>query len=205
MDWPVEDFKIASLGLDSTSKFKIKIKDVTMLGSQSLVKWEQSAGNLTIKLPSQKPCDHAFVFKIETKGLTKLMSKHEKNLPEDPETIYCLPGNSLREGDGYNVRDGKLNQWKKDVTLRWNVNIKESGLYEIKSFQQNREGERYILTINNQDFKSPGQRTGKEFSDLHLGKAKFDKPGNYKLTMIYSNETEWHGRIQIKQIRLIKE
>lgn len=205
MDWPDEDFNMAALGLDSTSKFKIKIQNVTMLGSDFPVNWKQSKESLTITLPDKKPCDHAFVFRIETKGLAKQMLKYERSLPEDPETIYCFPGNSLRDGDGYNVRDGKLNQWKKDVMLRWNVKVKEAGSYKIKSLQQNQEGERYILTINNKDYKNPGQSTGREFSDLFLGKVSFENPGNYELTMRSASESEWHGRLQIKQIRLIKE
>lgn len=205
MDWPDEDFKINSLGMDLTKEYKISIKDISLLGYNSTLNWEQKADHLEIKRPAEKPCNHAFVFKIQTKGLAKQLAKYEKKLPEDPEMIYCFPGNSLREGEGYNVRDGKLNQWQKDVVLRWNVNVRESGTYKINSLQQNQEGEKYILKINNQEFKNPDKRTGKEFIDLYLGKIYFDKAGDYELTMESSNESQWQGRLQFKQIRFIKE
>ena len=41
-----------------------QIKAVALLGSKAKLKWSRDNSGLTIELPEQKPCDHAFAFKI---------------------------------------------------------------------------------------------------------------------------------------------
>lgn len=204
LDWPDEDFSIVTLGKELTEKYGIKIKNISLLGYEGKLKWQQSPGHLKIERPDQKPGEHAYVFKVETKGLASQMLIHQKNLPEEPETVYCFPGNSLRVGDGYNVRDGKLNQWKKDVVLRWDLKIREAGNYEIKALQRNEMNEKYILSVNNKSFLNPDQKSGKEFLDVKLGEVRFDNPGSYELTMKASPDDEWHKKLSLKQVKLTK-
>lgn len=40
------------------------ISEVALLGHDGPLAWSQEADGLTITLPSEKPCDHAFAFKI---------------------------------------------------------------------------------------------------------------------------------------------
>ncbi len=42
-----------------------KVRNVTLLGHKGNVKWTQDAAGLKVDLPSQKPCDHAIVCKVE--------------------------------------------------------------------------------------------------------------------------------------------
>jgi hypothetical protein len=44
---------------------RCQVKTIALLGSKAKLKWTRNAGGLTIELPEQKPCEHAFVFKIE--------------------------------------------------------------------------------------------------------------------------------------------
>ena len=48
-----------------------KVADVHLLGQGGSLQWAQSENGLTITLPAQKPCDHAFAFKIRGTGLVQ--------------------------------------------------------------------------------------------------------------------------------------
>lgn len=56
----------AKLGL-----FPGDIADVTMLGSAAPLQWQRDEGGLRVKMPAEKPCDHAYVLKIMKKASTK--------------------------------------------------------------------------------------------------------------------------------------
>ncbi|MHC4265827.1 MAG: alpha-L-fucosidase, partial [Planctomycetota bacterium] len=45
--------------------YKEEIKRITMLGDDKELDWEQTREGLIIEVPDEKPCDYAFVFKIE--------------------------------------------------------------------------------------------------------------------------------------------
>jgi len=41
-----------------------EIRDVKLLGSKDSIVWERTADGLVVKLPTKKPCEHAFVFLV---------------------------------------------------------------------------------------------------------------------------------------------
>jgi alpha-L-fucosidase len=43
------------------------IAAVSMLGSKDEVKWRQTDDGLTLSVPPEKPCRHAFVYRIDFK------------------------------------------------------------------------------------------------------------------------------------------
>jgi len=62
--WPENGrLTIKSLAAGS-SLTKHEIKKVELLGSQAKLKWTRNAAGLTIELPAQKPCNHAFALRI---------------------------------------------------------------------------------------------------------------------------------------------
>lgn len=64
MDWPNEKVTIRTLG--SLGKlYPNDIKSIQLLGSQSQLKWEQTKEGLIVTFPKNKPCDFAYVLKIE--------------------------------------------------------------------------------------------------------------------------------------------
>ncbi|MCC6443635.1 MAG: alpha-L-fucosidase [Armatimonadetes bacterium] len=64
LDWPGEAVTVGSLAA-SSGLLEGSIRNVSLLGSRARLEWEQSPEGLKIRVPSEKPCDHAFVFKIE--------------------------------------------------------------------------------------------------------------------------------------------
>jgi len=63
MEWPGEQVTIQSL----TDQADVSIESVSMLGVNGELNWELSADGLTIDAPSEKPCEHAYAFKISLK------------------------------------------------------------------------------------------------------------------------------------------
>ena len=62
--WP-ENGKLTIKSLAAGSALgKRKIKAISLLGSKAKLKWNQDANGLTVDLPSEKPGDYAFAFKI---------------------------------------------------------------------------------------------------------------------------------------------
>ncbi len=62
LDIPEEPVQIKSLA--ASSQYPIKIKNISLLGSNNNIKWEQTSEALIIQPPKEVPCDHALAFKI---------------------------------------------------------------------------------------------------------------------------------------------
>jgi hypothetical protein len=103
------------------------------------------------------------------------------------------------------VRDGRLNQWKRNAEIRWNIRVREPGQYTIRVEQRNWIGEQYVVKVNGREYKNPGLKTPDGFVDIALGEVQFDRRGDYVLTMQSSPDSkDWEGRLAIRQIRLVK-
>ncbi len=64
LGWPEGDsFKVNSLGLTASTN-PGKIGKVELLGSNEQLSWNQSNQSLTVKKPSEKPCDYAYALKV---------------------------------------------------------------------------------------------------------------------------------------------
>ncbi len=61
MAWPGNEAVVTSLASDKT---KGTIEKVEMLGHDGALKFTQDAAGLKVEIPSEKPCDYAYVLKI---------------------------------------------------------------------------------------------------------------------------------------------
>ena len=61
--WPGKACTITSLGT-AAALWHGPIREITLLGHDGRLAWSQNAQGLTVNLPDQTPCDHAFVLKI---------------------------------------------------------------------------------------------------------------------------------------------
>ena len=66
LGWPEAAAVIRSLRTGSPISAE-RIEAIQMLGSNEALSWSQNATGLQICMPSQKPCDHAFTFKLTLK------------------------------------------------------------------------------------------------------------------------------------------
>jgi len=62
--WPAGELCIQALGKNSPHCTR-QVRLVTLLGHPQPLAWRREDAGLFIQIPTEKPCDHAFVFKIE--------------------------------------------------------------------------------------------------------------------------------------------
>ena len=67
LGWPEGECTIKSLGSKGAVAAEA-IANITMLGCDEQLTWSQDENGLTIQMPSEKPCEHAYTFKIVLKG-----------------------------------------------------------------------------------------------------------------------------------------
>lgn len=65
LGWPGERLRIESL----KSLQPAEIESVRMLGVDQELAWSLDEGGMTIQTPSERPCQHAFAFRIQRRGL----------------------------------------------------------------------------------------------------------------------------------------
>ncbi|WP_282134036.1 alpha-L-fucosidase [Seonamhaeicola maritimus] len=64
MEWPEEKITIRTL----SSKGKLfpgDIKSVSMIGSKEIITWKQTEAGMVVQFPKEKPCEFAYVLKVE--------------------------------------------------------------------------------------------------------------------------------------------
>ncbi|MCX7046429.1 MAG: alpha-L-fucosidase [Candidatus Sumerlaeota bacterium] len=82
MGWPTKDVVIKSFG-KSSPLVTGEIGDVKLLGYKGKLEYARDADGLKIKMPSDKPCEHAFAIKIT--GLKTNASADLSNVPWAPK------------------------------------------------------------------------------------------------------------------------
>jgi alpha-L-fucosidase len=63
LDWPGEEVRIKSLS-SKAGLVSNKVSEVQLLGIDANLEWTQAEDSLQVKMPNQKPCDHAYALKV---------------------------------------------------------------------------------------------------------------------------------------------
>ena len=74
LGWP-PDGRLIIHSLAETAKSATKVTRVVLLGHEGDLKFEQNAGGLMVTMPVERPCDHAFTFKITGEHLVPVTSQ----------------------------------------------------------------------------------------------------------------------------------
>jgi alpha-L-fucosidase len=61
MGWPQNEAVIKPLGTNSAGP---KVTSVSLLGFKGKLQWTQEAQGLKVRMPQEKPCDHAIALKV---------------------------------------------------------------------------------------------------------------------------------------------
>lgn len=62
--WPEEEMIVKSLSMDLRLYHPEEVGDVKLLGYREPANWIRDGDGLHVKMPKQKPCEHAFVLKV---------------------------------------------------------------------------------------------------------------------------------------------
>ncbi|MCX7012650.1 MAG: alpha-L-fucosidase [Candidatus Sumerlaeota bacterium] len=105
LGWPEKQAVIRSLG-KSSPLVQGEISDIRLLGHDGKLEWTRNEDGLVIQMPAEKPCEHAFAFKIA--GLKTNASADVSNLPwvpkSNPETEKAT---ASKKGKNSKAKAGK--------------------------------------------------------------------------------------------------
>jgi alpha-L-fucosidase len=68
LDWP-DDGVVRIKSLPDSSDLLGDIKRIGLLGHKGTLSWRRNAEGLSVNLPEERPCSHAFVLKIRAQGI----------------------------------------------------------------------------------------------------------------------------------------
>jgi alpha-L-fucosidase len=198
LGWP-DDGKLRIRSLAAAAG---RIDSIRLLGSSDPLHWSQRAGGLEVALPQRKPCDHAYVLKIEGHDLKPVP------LPPPPPIGSSLDGRFvLKAADAeihgtspQYVHDGVKDQigyWgdPRDF-VSWNIRVARVGAYDVTiaySCQPGAEGSRFTVEAAGQKLIGTSRPT-KSWADNRidrLGRLSFERPGTYELSVKPNAEPAW--------------
>ena len=137
MAWPTDGKYLIGTLATTAPGLVGKIKSVALLGSPEKLTWAQSAEGLVVTLPTQKPCDYAFVLKIT--GLDLTASEPVAPIPPPmvvkqaaDGTLTLLPDTAEFHGSVHS-QGGALDNigfWDNPQdTVTWTVHFDQPGTY----------------------------------------------------------------------------
>ena len=138
LDWPKDKLEITSFGKKDLPD--LTIESISLLGSNDSVSWIQKYESLMIDVPDEKPCDYAFAFKIEVKGLVagKLKTKVVDDQKVEVETeVLNFSDQDLEDEIQITVNDRPEGTIKLNIssfsrtTIRHEIEIDQNGKHTV--------------------------------------------------------------------------
>jgi len=182
-----------------------EIRSVHLLGNSQALPFQRTAKGLVVTLPSQKPCDHAYVLKIT--GLD-LKASRPAPPPLPPiqaaadGTITLLPSSATLSGSG-NIRlqtqpVDNIGYWDTPGdTASWRVHFGSPGSYTVTTKASAVDTNAAFILDAGSAIASqvPVPRTGSW--DIYQtntgGKLTIPVKGNYTLTARSTDPATWHA------------
>ncbi|MCY3021280.1 MAG: alpha-L-fucosidase [Planctomycetota bacterium] len=202
LGWP-DDGKVVIRSLAMTAEIRNEIKNVRLLGHGEKLQFAQNAEGLSIMLPEQKPCEHAFALKISGRDLKPVpVPAHTFVVTPDKDGVLVaqavdaeIHGNSPQ----YESGGGKDNigYWgNANDYVSWKVKLSAPGTYEIHvaySCQNGAEGSEYTVAVGEQSITATSRPTGSwaTFASEKIGVLKLEKAGDFVLSVKPKTPPAW--------------
>jgi alpha-L-fucosidase len=181
--WPGEQITIKSLA-KSSPLVGGKVKDVRLLGNRGRLEWLRNEAGLTIELPAQKPCEHAFVLKIS--GLSDLewdgfvRQNRDGSVTLDAGTAE-LHGKKI--GLEQRAKHQSIGLWDDPQEwASWKVKFHQSGFYEVSALLTAASGEtEFSIEVGGQTLvcRAPKTADGDDFQTVIVGSIDIKEPGEH--------------------------
>jgi len=204
LGWP-DDQKLTIRTLAATAHGIVgTVKKVSLLGSKRKIAWTRTADGLVVTLPDTKPCDHAYVLKIE--GLDLAAST-----PVTPAVLVNPPINANRHGEITLLAAaadlvGKLQYfagippfigaWENAAdTVSWNVYFDHAGAYSVTTFASSGGGSTAIILDGGPGVSVVQTVQTKGFDDYQpfTGVLNIPAAEDLVLTVRASEPSSWHA------------
>jgi len=199
LGWP-EDRKLTVRSLAAPAG---KVTAVSLAGHPGALEWSQTGAGLEVRLPEQKPCEHAWVLRIAGQDLKPAPVAVEGAViaPQADGRIVLRARDANIHGDSpqYETGGGKDNigYWgDAGDHVSWDMKLAKAGTYEVEiaySCQNGSEGSEYTVAAGDQTITGKSKATGSwaVFTTETLGALKLDKTGTLTLTVKPKTPPAW--------------
>jgi alpha-L-fucosidase len=212
LGWP-EDGQLLIRSLADTGAGANRISAVRLLGNAGKLEWKQSAEGLQVRLPSKRPCDHAFTLKISGKNwrAAELPEIVEVAKADSEGNITLLAAKADLHGStiGTEERGGQMNiafwdnpsEW-----ASWKVQFPGTGKYRLSVSTASLADTEYLLEVANQKVSGKWTATGDwaEFRPVEMGEITINTPGEQVVTLRPRDPTTWKS-VNLRYLKLTKE
>jgi len=178
---------------------------VQLLGSDAKIEYAREDNGLVVTLPSQKPCEHAWVLKIKGLDLAASEPREEMTVissyvrPDQNGNFHCsaddaeIHGKKAKcQGHGGKANIGAWDDPKEWVS--WKLEIDKPGTYEITALcSSSRKENEFEVEIAGQKLagKAPKTPSWDDFENVKLGKVEIKEAGKLELAVRPLNVPQW--------------
>ncbi len=202
LGWPERDLTIRSIRAEASGPEA----QVELLGHGPIAHRLNAENQIVLNLPAQRPCDHAFAFKL-TGFKTAL---HPTRRFEQPDAVRLEPAQAICEGKLQSqVNEGRTNIgfWDNATDrLHWLVHVKVPGRYAMRGEFSCANGSSELKTsVAGQSLTAAVPKTDGWFKPqfVSFGEVQFDKPGVFHLVLEPAAPDRWRA-VNVYQLQMAK-
>jgi alpha-L-fucosidase len=213
LGWP-QDGKLTlrSLARPKGANFN-QIDQITLLGFQGKLDWNQSAEGLVVTLPDRKVSEFTAALKILGSSLTNVPFAQPVSVstPDAQGKIVLSPDDAeLTGGVQVERRGGQPNFgfWDNaDDSVSWVVRFPGAGIYKLQTACASMHGDvGIVVEVGRQSTDGFARQTGgwDDFAALNLGSVKVEAPGDLRVRVRAKDPVHWQA-INLRAITLLPE
>ena len=215
LGWPA-DGRIVVRSLARVPEAQGKVTGVSLLGHAGNLKWQHDAEGLTVAMPAQKPCDHAYVLKITGERLRAfrpdLVSTQTEAVLPGADGGFTLPAD-LAEMHGSGVRveqrqdEANIGFWDSAQDwVSWKVKFPAAGTYEVTARCATTVGPtELVVEMAGKELvgKVPRTPSWDDYETVALGKAQVTQAGEAVVKVRPRDAATWKA-VNLRRVSLKK-
>ena len=207
LGWPAD----GKLVVKSLAEEAGKINNVSLLGYDGKVDWQQTAEGLVVTLPQQKVSEYTCALRIAGADLKPV------GLPQATTTIRSEANGSYMLGaEAAELHGDQIKQesqggqpnigfWDKaDEWISWKVKFSKPGAYKVSASTASPNGDvEFIVEAASQQLPGRTTQTGSwtEFRETDIGQLKIEQPGDQTIKLRPKDAGSWKA-INLRFIKL---
>jgi alpha-L-fucosidase len=208
--WPPDGKLIVKSLANSEAEPNGKVTRVTLLGHSGKLDWSQTAAGLEVRLPAQKPCEHAFALQISGEKLRAVKTEPEKSVHPSTDGSVLLDANTAethgttvaaeeQHGHTYLGSWGNPKDW-----VSWKIQFPAGASYEVSMVCSAEAGDtEFELELAGVRLPGTAKDTTSwfDYQTLSLGKVQIPEGGLFKLVVRPRDAKTWRP-MNIRSITL---
>lgn len=197
LDWPGAQVTIRTLALAPKGPSG-KITSVTLLGYPGKLSWTQDAEGLTVVLPNERPCEHAYALRIQGLNLVSFQVDSIIRPGSDGTLLLNADAAELNGSKlGVESRGGQssIGFWDDPQEwVSWQVQFAQPGVYEAAARYAAAKGDaQVVIEAGGPSLEATLSKTASwdDFQYIGLGRLEVSRPGRGVVKVRPLNARSW--------------